>query len=62
MLFKIKYIYFKYQVILLGLFNTLISFSDYISKILAKKRDVFAMIEFDNFLIYMNEVNNIDLI
>ena len=37
--------------ILFGLLNTLVSFQDYINKILAKKLDVFVIVYLDDILI-----------
>ena len=50
--FQIRYGYFKYQVMLFGLFNTPASFQRYVNKILVKKLDIFVIVYLDNILIY----------
>ena len=38
-----------------GLFNALITFQDYINKILAEKLDIFVIVYLDNILIYIKD-------
>ena len=52
MVFKTQYSYFKDQVMLFGLFNTLAIFQKYINKILAKKLNIFIIIYLDDILVY----------
>lgn len=52
MAFQTEYSHFKYQVISFGLFNISTSFQEYINKIIAKKLDIFVIINFDDILIY----------
>ena len=59
-MFRTQYNYFKYQVILFGLFNALTSFQDYINKILAEKLDIFIIVYLYNILIKMNVKNDVD--
>lgn len=44
MAFQILYSYLKYQVMLFDLFNALITFYNYINKILIKKLDTYIII------------------
>ncbi len=53
MTFKTRYSYFEYQVISFGLTNALAMFQGYISKILAEKLDIFAIVYFDDIFIYI---------
>ena len=57
-MFKTRYGYFKYQMILFDLINTLVSFQRYINKILAKKLDIFIIVYLDDILIYTNDDRN----
>ena len=50
--FQTQYGYFKYQVMLFGLFNGLAIFQEYINKILAEKLNIFVIIYLDDILIY----------
>ena len=45
--------HFKYQVISFGFSNTLITFQEYVNKILAEKVLIFIIIYLDNILIYI---------
>lgn len=40
---------------LFGLSNTLISFQEYINKILAKKLDIFIIVYLENFIVYIKD-------
>ena len=53
--FRTWYSHFKYQVILFGLTNTLVSFQRYINKIFAKKLNVFVIVFLDNIFIYIDD-------
>ena len=53
--FRTWYGYFKYQVMLFGVFNAPTSFQGYINKILAEKLDIFVIIYFDNIFIYTKD-------
>ena len=53
--FRIRYRYFKYQVMQLELSNVPASFQDYINKILAKKLDIFVIVYLDDILIYTED-------
>ena len=53
--FRTRYGHFKYQVMLLGLSNTLATFQGYINKILAKKLDIFIVVYLDDILIYTKD-------
>lgn len=53
--FRIRYDYFKYQVMSFGLSNTPANFQSYINKIVAKKFDIFIVIDLDNILIYTED-------
>ena len=55
--FRTWYGYFKYQMILFGLLNALVSFQDYINKILAKKLDIFVILYLDDLLVYINDAD-----
>ena len=50
--FRIWYSYFKYQVMLFGLFNASATFQEYVNMILAEKLDIFVIIYLDDMLIY----------
>ena len=54
--FKTQYGYFKYQVIVFGLSNTLAIFQEYLNKILAEKFDIFVIINLDDILIYTKDL------
>lgn len=60
MAFKTEYSNFKYQMMLFGLSNALISIQRYINKILAKKLGVYVIAYLDNILIYIDEMNYIN--
>ena len=51
--FKICYGHFEYQVMPLGLTNTLATFQGYINKILIEKLDVFVIVYLDDIVIYI---------
>ena len=51
MAFRTWYGHFEDQVMLFGLFNAPTSFQSYINKILAKKLNVFVIVDLDNILI-----------
>ena len=53
--FQTRYGYFEYQVMSFGLFNTLISFQDYINKILAKKLNIFVIVYLDDIFIHSKD-------
>lgn len=53
--FCTTYGHFEYQIISFGLSNTLISFQDYMNKILTKKLDAFVIVYLDNILIYIKK-------
>ena len=53
--FRIRYSYFKYQVMPFRLFNAPTSFQDYINKILAEKLDFFIIVYLDDILIYTKD-------
>ena len=53
MAFWTWYGYFKYQIILFRLSNTLVNFQGYINKILAKKLNIFVIIYLNNIFIYI---------
>lgn len=55
MAFKIWYGYYKYQLMSFHLFNALVSFWDYIIKILAKKLNIFVIINLNNIFIYIKD-------
>ena len=55
MAFRTQYSYFKYQVMLFGLFNAPATFQGYINKILAEKLDIFVIIFLDDILIYIKD-------
>ena len=40
-----------------GLFNTLITFQEYVNKILDKKLDIFVIVYLDNILIYTKNLD-----
>lgn len=61
MAFSTRYGHFKYQVILFSLFNTLVSFQGYISKILTNKLYIFVMVYLNDILIYVDKVDHIEL-
>ena len=50
--FRIRYGYFKYQVMLFGLFNTQATFQKYVNKVLTKKLDIFVIVYLDKIMIY----------
>ena len=52
MVFQTWYSHFEYQVMLFGLFTAPANFHNYINKILAKKLDIFVIINLDNIFIY----------
>ena len=52
MAFRTWYGYFEYQVILFGLSNAPASSWGYINKILAKKLDIFVIVDLDNIFFY----------
>ena len=54
--FQTRYSYFKYQVMLFGLFNALATFQGYVNKILAEKLDIFVIVYLDNILIYTKDL------
>lgn len=49
------YSHFEYQIMSFELFNALASFEGYINIILDKKLDIFAMLYWDNILIYTKD-------
>ena len=53
--FWTRYSHFKYQVMLLGLSNTLASFQGYINKILVEKLDIFVIVYLEYMLIYTED-------
>ena len=53
--FKTWYGHFKYQVMLIRLFNAPASFQGYINNILAKKLDIFVIDHLDDILIYIKD-------
>ena len=55
MAFRTQYGYFKYQVILFGLFNAPAIFQGYINKILAEKLNIFVVIYLNDILIYTKD-------
>ena len=55
MAFRTRYGHFEYQVMSFGLFNTPVSFEDYINKILAKKLDILVIVYLDDILIYTKD-------
>ena len=57
MAFQTWYGYFKYQVVLFGLFNAPISFQGYINKILAKKLNLFVIVYIDDIFIYIKDLS-----
>lgn len=59
--FRTRYSHFKYQVLELGLFNTLTSFQAYFNKILAKKIKVFIIMYLNNILIYTKDLSQNDV-
>ena len=54
-MFKIWYIYFKYQVMFFGLINASASFQEYVNKIFAKKLDIFDIVYLYEILIYTKD-------
>ena len=59
--FRTRYKYFKYQVMLLGLFNAPATFQRYVNKILAEKLDVFVIIYLDDILIYTKDSSQLHI-
>ena len=59
-IFKTRYGYFEYQIMLFGFFNLLAIIQSYISKFLAKKLDIFVIVYLDNIQTYTNKANHID--
>lgn len=57
MVFETRYGHFKYQVMPFGLFNALISFQNYINKILAEKLNIFIIIYLNDIFIYTNNLS-----
>ena len=57
-IFKIRYSHFKYQMIFFGRSNILVSFQDYINKILAKKSNIFVIVYCNNIIIYTKDVDH----
>lgn len=55
MAFQIQYGHFKYQVVLLDLFNTSASLQGFINKILIKNSNVFIIVYLENILIYTKD-------
>lgn len=55
MVFWTRYGHFKYQVMPFDLFNVLASFQEYINKMLAKKLDVFVIVDLNDILIYIED-------
>ena len=53
--FRTRYGYFEYQIILFGLSNVPASYQGYINKILLEKLDVFVIVYFDDILIYIKD-------
>ena len=53
--FRIRYGYFKYQVMPFGLSNTPATFQRYVNKILAEKLDIFVVVYLDDILIYIKD-------
>ena len=53
--FRIRYGYFKYQVMSFGLTKTPTIFQGYIIKILAEKFDVFVIVYLDDILVYTKD-------
>lgn len=51
--FSNQYDYYKYQVIFFGLFNTSARFQGYINMILAKKLNIFIIMNLDDIFIYI---------
>ena len=56
-MFKIRYSYFKYQMILFRVFNTLASFQNYITKILVEKLNNFVIIYLNDIFIYIQKLD-----
>ncbi len=50
--FKTRYSHFKSQVMTFGLTNILVTFQEYINKILVKKLDIFVIIYLNDIFIY----------
>lgn len=59
---RTRYNHFKYQNIFFGLSNTLANFQNYINKILAKKLNIFDIIDKNNILIYTNKTDHINFV
>ena len=55
--FRTGYGHFKYQIMLLGLSNALVSFYVYINRILVKKFNIFVIIYLDDILIYIKDLD-----
>ena len=53
--FRTRYGHFKYQVMPFSLFNTPVSFQDYINKILVEKLDIFVIVYLDDILVYIED-------
>ena len=53
--FQTWYSHFKYQVMFFRLLNALASFQSYISKVVAKKLNIFVIAYLDNILIYTKD-------
>lgn len=61
-MFRTRYDYFKYQIMLYNLFHISINFENYINKILAEKLDIFVIVYLDEILIYTNKIDNVNLV
>ena len=57
MSFYIQYDHFEYQIIRFGLFNFWASFQGYINKIMAKKLNIFIIINLDDIFIYIKDLD-----
>lgn len=55
MAFRIRYSYFKYQIMPFGFSNTPASFQGYINKILAEKLNIFEIVYLDNIQVYTKD-------
>ncbi len=53
MVFKTRYDYFEYQIMLFWLSNIPATFKRYINKILVEKLNIFIIIYYDNIFIYI---------
>lgn len=56
MVFQTWYGHFEYHVIFFGLSNVPTTFQDYVNKILAKKLNIFIIVNLDIILIYTKDV------